>query len=36
MGIDKAPAQVVQQQRDKLAEVEGQLSSVEAALGKLG
>lgn len=33
--VDKAPADVVQQQRDKLAELEGQLVSVEAALAKL-
>jgi valyl-tRNA synthetase len=33
--VDKAPAEVVQKQRDKLAEVQGQLASVEAALGKL-
>ena len=34
--VDKAPAEVVQQQRDKLAELRGQLASVEAALQKLG
>lgn len=34
--VDKAPAEVVQQQRDKLAELRGQLASVEAALKKLG
>jgi valyl-tRNA synthetase len=33
--VDKAPAEVVEQQRAKLAEVEGQLSSVAAALQKL-
>jgi valyl-tRNA synthetase len=33
--VDKAPAEVVEQQRAKLAEVEGQLSSIEAALAKL-
>jgi valyl-tRNA synthetase len=33
--VDRAPADVVQQQRDKLAEVNGQLASVQAALGKL-
>ena len=31
----RAPAEVVQQQRDKLAEAQGQLASVETALGKL-
>ena len=34
--VDRAPAEVVQQQRDKLAELRGQLASVEAALKKLG
>ena len=34
--VDKAPAEVVQQQRDKLAELREQLASVEAALKKLG
>jgi valyl-tRNA synthetase len=34
--VDKAPADVVQQQRDKLAELRGQLTSVEAAIKKLG
>ena len=34
--VDKAPAEVVQQQRDKLAELRGQLVSVEAAMKKLG
>jgi valyl-tRNA synthetase len=34
--VDKAPAEVVQQQRDKLAELRGQLASVEAAMTKLG
>jgi valyl-tRNA synthetase len=33
--VDKAPADVVRQQRDKLAEVGQQLASVEAALAKL-
>ena len=33
--VDKAPAEVVQQQRDKLEELRGQLASVEAALQKL-
>jgi valyl-tRNA synthetase len=33
--LDKAPAEVVEQQRAKLAEVEGQLASIEAALKKL-
>ncbi|MEX2168514.1 MAG: valine--tRNA ligase [Pirellulales bacterium] len=33
--VDNAPAEVVQQQRDKLAEARGQLASVEAALGKI-
>jgi valyl-tRNA synthetase len=33
--VDKAPANVVQQQRDKLAELRGQLTSVEAALARL-
>ena len=34
--VDKAPAEVVQQIRDKLAELREQLASVEAALKKLG
>jgi valyl-tRNA synthetase len=34
--VSRAPAEVVQQQRDKLAEVRGQIASTEAALGKLG
>jgi valyl-tRNA synthetase len=34
--VDRAPAEVVRQQRDKLAELRGQLASVELALGKLG
>jgi valyl-tRNA synthetase len=34
--VDKAPAEVVQQQRDKRAELSQQLASVEAALQKLG
>jgi valyl-tRNA synthetase len=33
--IDKAPAEVVQQQRDKLAELRAQLASVGAAVAKL-
>ena len=33
--VDKAPTEVVQQQRDKLAELRGQLTSVESALKKL-
>ena len=33
--VRRAPAEVVQQQRDKLAEAQGKLASVEAALGKL-
>jgi valyl-tRNA synthetase len=33
--VDKAPAEVVQQQRDKLSELRSQLASVEAALKKL-
>ncbi|MCI0493250.1 MAG: valine--tRNA ligase [Planctomycetes bacterium] len=33
--VDKAPADVVQQQRDKLAELKGQLASVAASLAKL-
>jgi valyl-tRNA synthetase len=33
--VDKAPAEVVQQQREKLTELRGQLTSVEAALKKL-
>ena len=33
--VSRAPADVVQQQRDKLVEVRGQLSAVEAALAKL-
>jgi valyl-tRNA synthetase len=34
--VDKAPAEVVQQIRSKLAELQEQLTSVEAALAKLG
>jgi valyl-tRNA synthetase len=34
--VDKAPAEVVQQQRDKLSELREQLTSVEAAMSKLG
>ena len=34
--VDRAPAEVVQQQRDKLSELRGQLVSVKSALGKLG
>ncbi len=34
--VDKAPAEVVQQQRDKLTELRQQSASVEAALKKLG
>jgi valyl-tRNA synthetase len=34
--VDKAPVDVVQQQRDKLNELRGQLTSVEAAIRKLG
>jgi valyl-tRNA synthetase len=34
--VDKAPAEVVKQQRDKLAELRGQLASVEDALAKIG
>ncbi|MCC7473847.1 MAG: class I tRNA ligase family protein, partial [Pirellulales bacterium] len=34
--VDKAPAEVVRQQRDKLNELRGQLTSVECALAKLG
>jgi valyl-tRNA synthetase len=34
--VDKAPPEVVQQQRDKLAELREQLASVEAAMKKLG
>src|SRR3954453_764631 len=34
--VDKAPAEVVQLQRDKLAELREQLGSVEAAMKKLG
>ena len=34
--VDKAPAEVVQQQRDKLTELRQQSASVEAALEKLG
>ena len=34
--VDKAPAEVVQQQRDKLVELRGQLASVEGALAKMG
>lgn len=33
--VSRAPADVVQQQRDKLAEVRGQIESLEAALAKL-
>jgi valyl-tRNA synthetase len=33
--VSRAPAEVVQQQRDKLAETEGQIASIEAALAKL-
>ena len=33
--VDKAPPEVVEQQRNKLAELHGQLTSVEAALQKL-
>jgi valyl-tRNA synthetase len=33
--VDKAPAEIVQQQREKLAELRAQLVSVEAALTKL-
>jgi valyl-tRNA synthetase len=33
--VDRAPADIVQQQRDKLAELQGQLASVEAAFAKL-
>jgi valyl-tRNA synthetase len=33
--VDKAPAEVVEQQRNKLTELRGQLTSVEAALVKL-
>ena len=33
--VDRAPAEVVHQQRDKLAELQGQLALVEAALRKL-
>jgi valyl-tRNA synthetase len=33
--VSRAPADVVQQQRDKLAEVRGQVASIEAALAKL-
>jgi valyl-tRNA synthetase len=33
--VDKAPAEVVQQQKDKLIELRGQLVSVESAFGKL-
>jgi valyl-tRNA synthetase len=33
--VDKAPADVVQQQRDKLTDLRGQLVSVEAAIAKL-
>jgi valyl-tRNA synthetase len=33
--VDKAPSEVVRQQRDKLAELESQLRSVESALAKL-
>jgi valyl-tRNA synthetase len=34
--VDRAPAEVVQQQRDKLAELRAQLASLEAAQKKLG
>jgi valyl-tRNA synthetase len=34
--VSRAPAEVVQQQRDKLAEVRGQLKVIEEALKKLG
>jgi len=34
--VDKAPAEVVDQQRSKLEELRGQLASVEASLVKLG
>jgi valyl-tRNA synthetase len=34
--VDRAPAEVVQQQRDKLDELRSQLASAEAALKKLG
>jgi valyl-tRNA synthetase len=34
--VDKAPPEVVQQQREKLAELRAQLASIEAALKKLG
>jgi len=34
--VSRAPAEVVQQQRDKLIEVRGQIESVQAALAKLG
>jgi valyl-tRNA synthetase len=34
--VDKAPAEVVQQQRDKLTELREQLASVEGAMTKLG
>jgi valyl-tRNA synthetase len=34
--VDKAPAEVIQQQRDKLTELREQLASVEAAMKKLG
>jgi valyl-tRNA synthetase len=33
--VSRAPAEVVQQQRDKLAETQGQIASIEAALAKL-
>jgi valyl-tRNA synthetase len=33
--VDKAPAEVVQQQRDKLTELRGQLVSIDAAVGTL-
>jgi valyl-tRNA synthetase len=33
--VSRAPAEVVQQQRDKLAEVRGQIASVESAQAKL-
>jgi valyl-tRNA synthetase len=33
--VSRAPADVVQQQREKLVEVRGQIASIEAALKKL-
>jgi hypothetical protein len=33
--VSRAPAEVVQQQRDKLVEIHGQIESIEAALAKL-